>query len=121
MKNLYSNGKNKENKPVEVKKEGATKKHQKSPEKSQEVVKMKVSKSIESALNQVDADAFKNIFEKNKSQFPDAPIVWLKELCWFLNQKLNVEVHDPVFSSKSQDYPIKIVSREEYFYKLMEI
>ncbi|XP_044265792.1 transmembrane protein 214-A [Tribolium madens] len=107
VKNLYSNGKNKENKPVEVKKDGGSKKT-KIQEKTQEV-KPKAPKSIESALNLIDVDAFKNVFEKNKSQFPDAPIVWLKELSWFLNQKLNVEVHDPVFATKPENYPLKIV------------
>jgi hypothetical protein len=56
VKNLYNNGKNKENKPFEIKKvsEVGLKKNQKKPEKSQEPPpKAKTPKSIESALNQV--------------------------------------------------------------------
>ncbi|KYB26829.1 Transmembrane protein 214-B-like Protein [Tribolium castaneum] len=90
VKNLYSNGKNKENKPVEVKKDAGPKKA-KVQDKVQEA-KPKAPKSLESALNLIDSDAFKNIFEKNKTQFPDAPIV-----------------HDSVFASKPDNYPLKIV------------
>ncbi|CAH1365193.1 unnamed protein product [Tenebrio molitor] len=112
VKNLYNNGKNKENKPFEIKKvsEVGLKKNQKKPEKSQEPPpKAKTPKSIESALNQIDIEEFKNLFERSKSQFPDAPIIWLKELSHFLNQRINLDVQDPIFISKPPKFPLLIV------------
>ncbi|RZC43263.1 transmembrane protein 214-B, partial [Asbolus verrucosus] len=110
VRNLYLNDKNKENKPLEKKtQEVVPKKTQKKQEKSQEPLKAKSPKSLESALNHVSASEFKSIFEKSRSYFPDAPIVWLKELTQFLNQKVSVELQDPVFTTKPQSFPLSIV------------
>lgn len=59
---------------------------------------------------QITADEFKNVFESSKASFPDAPIIWLKELVQFLNRKLPIEVSDPVFRGKSNEYPLSAVS-----------
>ncbi|XP_023018558.2 transmembrane protein 214 isoform X1 [Leptinotarsa decemlineata] len=74
--------------------------------------KPKPPKSIESALNSIDAEYFQSIFDKTKNQFPDAPIVWLKELVYFLNKKLSLDVQDVLFLSKPQGYPLSIVPSE---------
>ncbi|KAJ3646437.1 hypothetical protein Zmor_024025 [Zophobas morio] len=111
VKNLYSNDKNKENKPLEVKKSAdlGAKKTQKKQEKPVEIQKSKAPKSIESALKQIDVEEFNNVFEKSRSHFPDAPIVWLKDLAHFLNQKINIELQDPVFTQKPRNFPLNIV------------
>lgn len=59
---------------------------------------------------QIDVDEFRAIFEKSKNHYPDAPIVWLKELVQFLNQKVPIEVQDHVFASKPEGYPLNLVS-----------
>lgn len=50
------------------------------------------------------------MFESSKAGFSDMPIVWLKELAQFLNQKMPVDVPDPVFKSKPSSYPLSAVS-----------
>ncbi|XP_050500167.1 transmembrane protein 214 [Diabrotica virgifera virgifera] len=108
VQSLY--GKSKENKvqdknkPKESVKKAAVKK-----DKPVEPPKPKPPKSIESALNSIDVNEFKDIYEKNRNHFPDAPIVWLKELLQYLNQKIPIESHDPVFASKPVNYPLNVV------------
>ncbi|KAG5876904.1 hypothetical protein JTB14_001188 [Gonioctena quinquepunctata] len=75
-------------------------------EKPQEKTK---PKTIESALNSIDEEEFLSLFEKTKIQFPDAPIVWLKELVYFFNQKLSLDIQDVLFSTKPQGYPLSMV------------
>ncbi|CAH1163610.1 unnamed protein product [Phaedon cochleariae] len=74
--------------------------------------KPKSPKSIETGLNSIDVKEFESIYETSKNRYPDAPIVWLKELVYFLNQKMSLEIQDPVFSSKPQGYPISAVPSE---------
>ncbi|XP_056635637.1 transmembrane protein 214 [Diorhabda sublineata] len=109
VQNLYSSKlkENKlldKNKPKENVKKAVVKK-----EKQVEHTKPKPPKSIESALNAIDVNEFKDVYEKNKNHFPEAPIVWLKELLQYLNQKVPIESHDPVFSTKPINYPLSVV------------
>ncbi|KRT84526.1 hypothetical protein AMK59_2105 [Oryctes borbonicus] len=108
IKNLF--GKNKEIQKQEKKKvETQVKKPQKKVEKQPEVVKPKPPKSIESALNSINVEEFKNKFETNKTLFPDAYIIWLKELAQFLNQKVVIEVADPTFKNKAECFPYSAI------------
>ncbi|XP_018577765.1 transmembrane protein 214 [Anoplophora glabripennis] len=111
VQNLYSSNKNnKENKkPQDKTKQEKTDKKSQKKDKPQEPPKPKPPKSIQSALNAIDVDEFNSIFEKSKNHYPDAPIVWLKELVQFLNQKVPVDVQDHVFSSKPEGYPLNLV------------
>lgn len=52
---------------------------------------------------------FKSCLELSKERFPDAPLVWLKELSAFLNSKISLEINDSVFSTKSDAYPLNTV------------
>lgn len=52
---------------------------------------------------------FKSCLELSKERFPDAPLVWLKELSAFLNSKINLEINDPIFSTKSDNYPLNTI------------
>lgn len=63
---------------------------------------------------QISADELRKVFESSRVGFPDMPIVWLKELAQFLNQKIPVEVPDPVFKSKPFGYPLSAVSSKIY-------
>ncbi|XP_050295863.1 transmembrane protein 214 [Anthonomus grandis grandis] len=113
VQNLYSGKQaNKENKPVvEKQKVNETKKPEKKSNNKgpSETPKPKPPKSIEAGLLAINTDEFVQIFEKSKLSFPDAPIVWLKELTQFLNQKLPLEIQDPVFSNKPIGYPLSVV------------
>lgn len=65
--------------------------------------------TICSNLFQINVEEFKHLYENTKLLFPDAPVVWLKELSQFLNQKVPAEVQDPVFSNKNEGYPLSNV------------
>ncbi|CAH0550148.1 unnamed protein product [Brassicogethes aeneus] len=111
VENIYGSVKNKENnKPKEKSnKTQDAKKPQKKVEKTQEAPKPKPPKSIESALTSINVEEFVQIYEKNRTLYPDTPIVWLKELVQFLNQKVPIELADPVFTNKQQGYPLNVV------------
>ncbi|KAJ8976095.1 hypothetical protein NQ317_008432 [Molorchus minor] len=107
-------------------------------EQIQEVLKLKPPKSIESALNltnemwnvhidiylvihyvlMIHADHASAIsmskklslfLKRVKISIQMPPIVWLKVLVQFLNQKVPIEAHDPVFSSKPKGFPFSVV------------
>lgn len=59
---------------------------------------------------QVSTEEFNLVYERSKTAFPETPIVWLKELTQYLNQKLPLEIQDPVFSNKPPGYPLSVVS-----------
>ncbi|CAG9768719.1 unnamed protein product [Ceutorhynchus assimilis] len=109
VQNLYSG--NKENKLQEkTTKANDVKKPEKKANKApSEPQKPKPPKSIEAALLAINPDEFSLIYERSKIAFSDAPIVWLKELTQFLNQKIPLEIQDPVFSSKPFGYPLNVV------------
>lgn len=58
---------------------------------------------------QIEVEDLKKLYEKTKTLFPEAPIVWLKEVAQYLNQKIPVEVQDPVFSNRQDGYPFSTV------------
>ncbi|KAI4468656.1 transmembrane protein [Holotrichia oblita] len=112
IKSLF--GKNKENQKQEKveknkKVETQAKKPQKKIEKQPEPIKPKPPKSIESALNSINVEDFKNKFETTKTLFPDAHLLWLKELAQFLNQKVTIEVIDPTFKNKAECFPYSAI------------
>lgn len=115
VKSIYSNmGKgNKENKKPQEKENKSKDPPKKQPikksEKSPESSKPKPSKSIESALNMINVKDFTASLELTKLHFPESPLVWLKELTAILNAKITPEVNDPVFSTKSDGYPLSAI------------
>lgn len=60
-------------------------------------------------LLQINVDELKNKLEATKTLFPEAHIIWLKELAQFLNQRIIVEVQDPAFRNKSECFPYTAV------------
>lgn len=57
----------------------------------------------------ISVEEFKSKFETTKTLFPDGPIIWLKELAQYLNQRITVEVVDPTFKNKSDCFPYSAV------------
>lgn len=47
-----------------------------------------------------------------QTRFPEAPLIWLKDLAAFLNVKIPIDKEDGVFSGKSKDYPLSIVPKQ---------
>lgn len=45
----------------------------------------------------------------NQARFPDAPLVWLKDILAYLCVKIPIESNDPVFGNKAADYPLSVV------------
>lgn len=60
---------------------------------------------------QINADDFSNILTTAKLQYPEAPLIWLKNLVAYLNIKIPIEKEDAVFSGKPKDYPLSIVPK----------
>lgn len=44
-------------------------------------------------------------------RFPEAPLLWLKELSAFLNIKIPISKEDTIFSGKPKDYPLSLVPK----------
>ncbi|XP_060536011.1 transmembrane protein 214 [Cylas formicarius] len=113
MNSIYANVKGKEEKNTQKTKNPNVKKSEQKPNKiNKEPLKPKPPKSIESALTLIDVTEFSSIFERTKSLYPDAPILWLKELTDYLNHKIPVEVPDPVFSNKPSGFPLSAAPSE---------
>ncbi|KAH1000815.1 hypothetical protein HUJ04_013100 [Dendroctonus ponderosae] len=109
MQNLYSvkTSASKDTKPAAKTKQKGEKKPNKS---SPEPPKPKLPKSIEAALLAISPEQFSIEYEESKRSFPDAPIIWLKQLTHFLNQKIPLDVKNPVFSNKPSGFPLNMPS-----------
>ncbi|XP_050586083.1 transmembrane protein 214-A [Bombus affinis] len=120
VKTLYDNlDNNKENKKPSKEKENKMKENeekkkqqkQQQSEKRKQEPKEKPPKSIKDALNAINAEELRNIFTSSQTKFPEAPLIWLKDLAAFLNIKIPVDKEDAVFSGKPKDYPLSIVPK----------
>ncbi|XP_034183934.1 transmembrane protein 214 [Osmia lignaria lignaria] len=121
VKTLYDNLEhNKENKKPSKEKESKTKENeekkkqqklQQAEKKKQELPKEKPPKSIKDALNMINADEIRSVLTTGQTRFPDAPLIWLKDLAAFLNVKIPVDKEDAIFSGKPKDYPLSIVPK----------
>ncbi|KAF5269091.1 hypothetical protein FQA39_LY18924 [Lamprigera yunnana] len=112
VKNLYNSSKNKENQKPQIKpkhRENSVKKYQKKSELLQASPKSKSLKSIESALNTINIKELQTIIEDRQSLFPDAPLVWLKDIVKYLSQHIPVDISDPTFTKHPDGYPFSIV------------
>ncbi|XP_060814632.1 transmembrane protein 214-A [Bombus pascuorum] len=123
VKKLYDNlDNNKENKKPSKEKENKIKENeekkkqqkqqkQQQSEKKKQEPKEKPPKSIKDALNVINAEELRNVFTSSQTKFPEAPLIWLKDLAAFLNMKIPVDKEDAVFSGKPKDYPLSIVPK----------
>ncbi|KAG7200304.1 hypothetical protein KM043_017769 [Ampulex compressa] len=122
VKTLYDNlDGNKENKKPPKEKESKTreneekKKQQKQhTEKKKQEPKEKPPKSIKDALNLINPTELSDVLATGQARFPEAPLIWLKDLAAFLNVKIAIDKEDAVFSGKPQDYPLSIVPKTIY-------
>ncbi|XP_051174489.1 transmembrane protein 214-A [Leptopilina boulardi] len=125
VKTLYDNLEgNKENKKPPKGKDSKTKENeerkkqqkqqqqqQQQTEKKKEIPKEKPPKSIEDALRMINASEVEEILIAGQTRFPGAPLIWLKDLVAFLNMKIPLEVIDPIFSGRPDDYPASVVPK----------
>ncbi|XP_015514094.2 transmembrane protein 214-A [Neodiprion pinetum] len=123
VKTLYNTlDNNKENKKPVKEKESKTKENeekkkqqkqkqqqQQQAEKKKTEPKEKPPKSIEGALNAISIEELKNILATNQARFPEAPLVWLKDILAYLCVKIPIDTNDPVFGNKPADYPLSVV------------
>lgn len=49
--------------------------------------------------------------ETNKVRFPDAPLIWLKDLVAYVNANIIPEKSDAVFSNKPDTYPLSLITK----------
>ncbi|KAG9431285.1 transmembrane protein [Apis mellifera carnica] len=119
VKTLYDNlDNNKENKKPPKEKENKTKENEEKKkqqkqqsEKKKHEPKEKPPKSIKDALNMINVAELHNVFINSQTRFPEAPLIWLKDLAAFLNIKIPVDKEDVIFSGKSKDYPLSIIPK----------
>lgn len=111
IKSFYSGMEIDDVKPAKEKKKDGDKK-KKQDKKNAEPPKPKPPKTIEGALEIMDAAELANIITSNKIRFSNAPLVWLKEVAAFLNSKTQIDVEDPTFSSYPPLYPLSAVPDE---------
>lgn len=92
----------------DVKKNGGKNKKNK-VEKKSEPLKTKIVKTLDAALQAIDPNDLSFVITSNKSRFSNAPLVWLKELAYYLNSKTQIEVEDPTFSKHPPAYPLCVL------------
>ncbi|KAJ1525934.1 hypothetical protein ONE63_009122 [Megalurothrips usitatus] len=63
-------------------------------------------KTLDAAINKINAQDFKNMVTTVQAKFAGSPITWLRTIDNYLDSMLNIEITDPVFSSKNHEYPL---------------
>ncbi|XP_012218949.1 transmembrane protein 214-A [Linepithema humile] len=95
----------------EKKKQQQQKQQQQQAEKKKQEPKEKPPKTIKDALNAIDPQELNELLATAQVRFPEAPLMWLKELDTFLNIKIPINKEDVVFSGKPKDYPLNLVPK----------
>ncbi|XP_011869469.1 PREDICTED: transmembrane protein 214-A [Vollenhovia emeryi] len=80
-------------------------------EKKKQEPKEKPPKTVKDALNAINAQELNELLATAQVRFPEAPLLWLKELDAFLNIKIPVNKEDVIFSGKPKDYPLSLVPK----------
>ncbi|XP_014227225.1 transmembrane protein 214-B [Trichogramma pretiosum] len=132
VKTLYDNlGGNKDNKKVLKEKANKTKENEEkqkkqkqnqhsekkkedSPKISPKPPKEKQPKTLEEALKMISVTEMQTMLSSNKTSFPDAPLLWLKNLGAYLNSKITIDKDDPMFTGKPDNYPLNLVPQALY-------
>lgn len=122
VKTLYDNleGDKENNKPKD--KDHKTKENEerkKQQQKSQQNDKKKQQvkdKPKEKAHKPTDKSAItvetvNALLETNRIRFPDAPLIWLKDLVAYVNATIPQEKSDPTFQSSPETYPLSLISK----------
>ncbi|XP_014473777.1 PREDICTED: transmembrane protein 214-A isoform X2 [Dinoponera quadriceps] len=94
----------------EEKKKQQQQKQQQAEKKKQEP-KEKPPKNIKDALNAIDVKELNNVLATSQARYPEAPLIWLKNLAAFLNVKIPIDKEDAIFSGKPKDYPLSLVPK----------
>ncbi|XP_015606404.1 transmembrane protein 214-A [Cephus cinctus] len=120
VKTLYDNlDGNKENKKPTKEKDNKTKENeekkkqqkQKQLEQKKQEPKEKPPKSIEDAVNLINAASLESSIINDEVRYPDAPLIWLKNVDAFLNASIPIERDDPLFDGKPPGYPLSVVPK----------
>ncbi|XP_032669571.1 transmembrane protein 214-A isoform X1 [Odontomachus brunneus] len=95
----------------EEKKKQQQQKQQQQAEKKKQEPKEKPPKNIKDALNAIDIKELNNVLATAQARYPEAPLIWLKDLAAFLNVKIPIDKEDAIFSGKPKDYPLSLVPK----------
>ncbi|XP_072763950.1 transmembrane protein 214-A [Anoplolepis gracilipes] len=95
----------------EKKKQQQQQKQQQQAEKKKQEPKEKPPKTIKDALNMINVQELNELLTTAQIRFPEAPLLWLKELNAFLNIKIPISKEDTIFSGKPKDYPLSLVPK----------
>lgn len=61
---------------------------------------------------QIDIKELNDVLATAQVRYPEAPLIWLKNLAAFLNVKIPIDKEDAIFSGKPKDYPLSLVPKE---------
>ncbi|XP_020289025.1 transmembrane protein 214-A isoform X2 [Pseudomyrmex gracilis] len=62
-------------------------------------------------LQKINPQELDELLATAQVRFPEAPLLWLKELNAFLNIKIPINKEDAIFSGKPKDYPLSLVPK----------
>ncbi|TGZ54191.1 transmembrane protein 214-A [Temnothorax longispinosus] len=79
--------------------------------KQEQPPKEKPPKTIKDALNAINPEELDELLATAQVRFPEAPLLWLKELDAFLNIKIPIIKEDTILSGKYKDYPLSLVPK----------
>ncbi|KAK0088175.1 hypothetical protein PV325_012842 [Microctonus aethiopoides] len=122
VKTLYDNldgnkenktPKDKENKTKEneERKKQQKQNQQQSEKKKQQQQQKPKEKSKVVDKTAITVDQVNELLETNKVRFPDAPLIWLKDLVAYVNANIIPEKSDAVFSNKPDTYPLSLITK----------
>lgn len=55
---------------------------------------------------QIKLEDFQNLVAAVQAKYDRTPLLWLRTIDGYFDTMLNVEISDPVFSSKNHEYPL---------------
>lgn len=68
--------------------------------------------NFETIAKELKVSDFEKVSEETKVKFPDMPLIWLKDIAYYLNEKFPpTEPEDVLFSDKSIEYPSSAIPK----------
>lgn len=62
-------------------------------------------------FTQIDTKELNDVLATAQARYPEASLIWLKDLAAFLNIKIPIDKEDAIFSGKPKDYPLSLVPK----------
>ncbi|XP_043285072.1 transmembrane protein 214-A [Venturia canescens] len=79
--------------------------------KKQQQQKTKEKSPKEKSSNGINVDELNELLENDKLKFPDAPLIWLKDMVSYLDAKIPAEKDELGFLKQPETYPLSFISK----------